>query len=106
MAMKPCDGRQRVVIEDVTPQIDWGSHPVRRVCGEEVEVSAAIFADGHSDVAARVLYRHESESGWRFAPMQALENDSWKGVFPSTDLAHGDTRCRDGSTTSQPGPAT
>ncbi len=79
--MKPCDGRQRVVIEDVTPQIDWGSHPVRRVCGEEVEVSAAIFADGHNDVAARVLYRHESESGWRFAPMQALENDSWKGVF-------------------------
>ena len=79
--MKPCDGRQRVVIEDVTPQIDWGSHPVRRVCGEEVEVSAAIFADGHNQVAARVLYRHEGESGWRFAPMQALENDSWKGVF-------------------------
>jgi len=36
MAMKLRDGRQRVVIEDVTPQIDWGSHPVRRVCGEEV----------------------------------------------------------------------
>ena len=81
MAMKLRDGRQRVVIEDVTPQIDWGSHPVRRVCGEEVEVSAAIFADGHNDVAARVLYRHESESGWRFASMQSLGEDVWKGVF-------------------------
>jgi starch synthase (maltosyl-transferring) len=79
--MKLRDGLQRVVIEDVTPQIDWGSHPVRRVCGDEVEVSAAIFADGHNDVAARVLYRHESESGWRFAPMQSLGEDVWKGVF-------------------------
>ena len=79
--MKLRDGRQRVVIEDVTPQIDCGSHPVRRVCGEEVEVSAAIFADGHNDVAARVLYRHESESGWRFASMQSLGEDVWRGVF-------------------------
>jgi len=81
MAMKLRDGRQRVVIEDVTPQIDWGSHPVRRVCGEEVEVSAAIFADGHNQVAARVLYRHEGESSWRFAPMEPLRDDVWKGVF-------------------------
>ena len=81
MAMKLRDGRQRVVIEDVTPQIDCGSHPVRRVSGEEVEVTAAIFADAHNQVAARVLYRHEGESNWRFVPMQALENDVWKGVF-------------------------
>src|SRR5580704_3219458 len=79
--MKPCDGRERVVIEDVTPQIDAGSHAIRRVPGEEVVVSAAIFADGHDVVAARLLYRHESESSWRFAPMQDLGNDAWKGAF-------------------------
>ena len=49
--MKPHDGRQRVVIEDVTPQLDAGRHPVRRVVGEEVQVNAAIFADGHDHVA-------------------------------------------------------
>jgi starch synthase (maltosyl-transferring) len=81
MAMKLRDGRQRVVIEDVTPQVDWGSHTVRRVCGEEVEVSAAIFADGDNQVAARVLYRHEGESSWRFAPMEPLRDDVWKGAF-------------------------
>jgi starch synthase (maltosyl-transferring) len=79
--MKPCDGRQRVVIEDVTPQIDAGSHAVQRVSNEEVVVNAAIFGDGRDVVAARVLYRHESESDWRFAPMQALENDVWRGAF-------------------------
>jgi starch synthase (maltosyl-transferring) len=84
--MKPCDGRQRVVIEDVTPQIDGGNRAVRRVSGEEVLVNAAIFADGHDLVAARLLYRHESDSVWRFAPMRALENDVWKGAFTADRL--------------------
>ena len=79
--MKPSDGRRRVVIEDVTPQIDAGNHPVRRVLGDEVAVNAAIFADGHDVVAARVLYRHESDSDWRFAAMELLANDVWKGAF-------------------------
>jgi starch synthase (maltosyl-transferring) len=79
--MKPCDGRQRVVIGDVTPQIDAGSHAIRRVLGEEVLVNATIFADGHDVVGTRLLYRHESESGWSFVPMQALGNDVWKGSF-------------------------
>ncbi len=79
--MKPHDGRQRVQIEDVTPQIDAGRHPVRRVSGEEVVVNAAIFADGHDQVAARVLFRHDSESSWRFVSMRALENDLWHAAF-------------------------
>ncbi len=81
IAMKPIDGRKRVVIEDVTPQIDAGGHAVRRVTGDEVVVNAAIFADGHDVVAAQVLYRHESESAWRTVPMRALENDLWTGAF-------------------------
>jgi len=79
--MKPRDGRQRVVIEDVTPQVDGGKHPVRRVSGEEVAVEAAIFADGHDHLGARVLYRHESEKGWRFVAMRPLENDLWYASF-------------------------
>jgi len=34
--MKPRDGRQRVVIEDVTPQIDAGTHPILRTSGDDV----------------------------------------------------------------------
>ena len=79
--MKPSDGRRRVVIEDVKPQIDSGAHPVCRVTGDEMRVSAAIFADGKDELAARVLYRHSSEKHWRFAPMQPEGNDLWTGAF-------------------------
>jgi len=85
--MKPRDGRQRVVIEDVTPQIDAGAHPIQRVSGEEVVVTAAVFADGHDHLAARVLYRHQSEAAWRFVPMRDLGNDQWTATFVVDKLA-------------------
>ena len=80
-AMKPAHGRNRVIIEEVTPQIDAGRYPVCRIIGDEVVVTAAIFADGHDHVAARLLYRHNSERRWRFAPMTATTNDLWTGSF-------------------------
>jgi len=80
-AMKPTDGRRRVVIEAVSPQVDAGEHPVRRICGDNLLVGAIIFADGKDEIAARVLYRHATEKRWRFAPMQAGENDLWNGSF-------------------------
>ncbi len=80
--MKFTDGRRRVVIEDVTPQIDAGSHPVRRIVGDEVQVSAAIYADGHDLLAARILYHHRTERRWRSAPLKADGNDVWRGSFP------------------------
>jgi len=67
-AMKFTHGRNRVVIEEVSPQLDGGKHPVRRVLGGEVSVTAAIFADGHDLLAARLLYRSKNERRWRFAP--------------------------------------
>ncbi len=84
--MKPSDGRRRVVIEDVAPQLDGGRYPVRRIAGDAVQVSAAIFADGHDLLAARLLYRHKSESSWRFVPMEARGNDIWSGSFPVDEL--------------------
>ena len=79
--MKPQHGRRRVVIEDVNPQIDEGRHAIHRVSGDEVLVTAAIYADGKDELAARLLYRHSSDAQWRFAPMQAKGNDLWTGVF-------------------------
>jgi starch synthase (maltosyl-transferring) len=84
--MKPRDGRQRVVIEDVTPQIDSGTHPIRRTSGDDVVVNAAIFADGHDHVAARLLYRQESEAEWRSVPMRDLGNDIWTATFIADSL--------------------
>src|SRR5580698_10120183 len=81
MAVKPQHGRRRVVIGDVNPQIDGGRYAVRRIVGDEVVVTAAIYADGKDELAARLLYRHSREIRWRFVPMQATGNDLWSGTF-------------------------
>jgi starch synthase (maltosyl-transferring) len=81
MAMNPQHGRRRVVIEEVSPQVDGGRHAIRRIACDEIVVTAAIFADGKDELAARVLYRHSSDGHWRFVPMHADGNDLWSGTF-------------------------
>jgi starch synthase (maltosyl-transferring) len=71
----------RVVIESVRPQVDGGRYPIKRVVGEEVEVHADVFTDGHDAVVAQLLYRHTSESGWREVPMDFRHNDHWVATF-------------------------
>jgi starch synthase (maltosyl-transferring) len=81
MTMKSPHGRRRVVIEDVNPQIDGGRHAIHRIAGDEILVTAAIYADGKDELGARLLYRHSSDAQWRFVPMQATGNDLWSGGF-------------------------
>jgi starch synthase (maltosyl-transferring) len=78
----PADGRRRVVIERVSPEIDCGRFPIKRVVGEAVIVEADVFADGHDQVACQLLYRREGEKEWQRSPMTALGNDRWQGAFP------------------------
>ena len=80
------EGRKRVVIEQVTPEIDGGRFPIKRVTGENVVVSAGIFADGHDTVAARVLYRAQGDPYWKEVPMRPMENDRWTGKFLVEEL--------------------
>lgn len=79
---KPADGRKRVVIEGVEPQIDAGRFAIKRIVGDLVDVEADVFADGHDHVAARLLFRFHEIPEWTAVPMQALGNDRWRGKFP------------------------
>ncbi|HKO11485.1 MAG TPA: maltotransferase domain-containing protein, partial [Acidobacteriaceae bacterium] len=83
---KPADGRKRVVIEGVDPEIDAGRFAIKRILGDNVQVEADIFADGHDHVAARLLYRYREIPTWSMAPMQSLGNDRWRGSFPVARL--------------------
>src|SRR5476649_530905 len=76
------DGRNRVIIEGVTPEIDGGRFAAKRVAGDVVTVEADIFADGHDLISAVVRYRRPGESEWREQAMKALVNDRWRGEFP------------------------
>jgi starch synthase (maltosyl-transferring) len=71
----------RVVIENITPQVDCGRFPAKRVIGESVAVEADVFTDGHDAVAATLFYRHESTPDWQAVPMSALGNDRWQARF-------------------------
>jgi starch synthase (maltosyl-transferring) len=67
------------VIENVEPAVDAGRYAAKREVGARVEVSADIFRDGHDTLAAFVLYRRETETAWREAPMRYVDNDRWAG---------------------------
>ncbi len=71
----------RVVIENITPQVDCGRFPAKRAIGESVAVEADVFTDGHDAVAATLFYRHESTPEWHAVAMSALGNDRWQARF-------------------------
>jgi starch synthase (maltosyl-transferring) len=84
--MKPVEGRRRVVIEEVQPQVDCGRYPAKRILGDAVTITAAVFGDGHDHVSGRLLYRHSSEAGWLSTPLIPLTNDLWTASFTADKL--------------------
>ena len=79
--MKPSEGRRRVVIDNLRPEVDCGRYAVKRIIGDQLEVTAAFFGDGHDHVAGRLLFKHEKERRWRSAPMTAAGNDLYTASF-------------------------
>jgi len=82
--MKSDQGRQRVVLEGVRPEIDCGSFPIKRTVGEEVVVEVDAFADGHDALTVLLRYRPETVQQWTDIPMEFLGNDRWRASFPVT----------------------
>ncbi|MEA2626199.1 MAG: hypothetical protein QOD06_2244 [Candidatus Binatota bacterium] len=72
----------RVEIEGISPELESGRFPVKRVSGDLVEVGADVFKDGHDLLAARVRYRGPGDRTWSFAPMTyEYDSDRWTGSF-------------------------
>jgi starch synthase (maltosyl-transferring) len=71
--------RRSIVVEHVTPELDCGEHAVKRVVGDDLLVTADIFADGHDLLDAVLLMRGEDESTWSESPMRLIDNDRWSG---------------------------
>jgi len=80
------DGRKRVVIENVTPQVDGGRYAIKRTVGETVIVEADAFVDGHEVLSCEILYKPEAAADWQQAPMQLVVNDRWRGSFKVAKL--------------------
>ncbi len=83
---KDLDGRKRVVIECVRPQINSGLFPIKRTIGETVTVRANVFADGHDLVRAEILYRPTQQKDWAVREMRHEGNDEWTAQFAVSSL--------------------
>ena len=80
------EGRRRVVIERVTPEVDGGRYPIKRTVGETIAVEADVFTDGHDLLGVSLLYRLDREPEWSETPMDFLANDRWHASFRVDEL--------------------
>jgi starch synthase (maltosyl-transferring) len=74
--------RTRIQVQRVWPTLDCGRYPVKRTVGDEVDVWADVFSDGHDVLRAVVRYRPPGARRWGEAAMEPIGNDRWHGTFP------------------------
>lgn len=86
--MNNINGQQRVIIENVQPEVEGGLYPAKRTVGETVEVSADIFGDGHDHIRAHLLYKKEGQEEWQTMEMNAGFNDRWTATFKATEKGY------------------
>ncbi len=84
--MQPEEGRNRVIIGGVAPEIEAGRFPVKRILGDETVVEADALADGHDALSCALLYRKDGDVEWTEVAMEPLVNDRWRASFTVTEL--------------------
>lgn len=81
--------RPRLVIEQISPTVDGGEWPVKRVVGDTLYVGAAIYKDGHELITAQVCYQHVNSSGPSHAPLGYEFNpDRWFAQVPLSEVGN------------------
>ncbi|MDR3741731.1 MAG: alpha-1,4-glucan--maltose-1-phosphate maltosyltransferase [Terracidiphilus sp.] len=86
MIARELEGRRRVQIEGITPQVDGGRFAIKRTVGEEVHVEADAFTDGHDAICVSLMARRASKLKWTEIPMTSLGNDRWAASFHVAEL--------------------
>jgi starch synthase (maltosyl-transferring) len=79
-------GKQRIIITNVVPELVCGKYPIKRVIDEKVVVSADVFGDGHDVVKAALLFRKTGTEKWEEVPMVFLGNDRWEASFTPSKM--------------------
>ena len=70
-------GKQRVIISNVSPEIDKGQFPGKAAVNEPITISADIFSDGHDEISASLYIRKVNQRKWTEFPMHFVINDHW-----------------------------
>ncbi|MBX9742433.1 MAG: alpha-1,4-glucan--maltose-1-phosphate maltosyltransferase [Chthoniobacterales bacterium] len=75
-----------VIIEDLSPAVDGGKFPIKRVPGQWVHVEATIYKEGHETLLAMLQWREAGSTRWQETAMEPLGNYRWKGSFQVTTV--------------------
>ncbi|MEV0266779.1 alpha-1,4-glucan--maltose-1-phosphate maltosyltransferase [Streptomyces sp. NPDC050617] len=69
----------RIPVLDISPLIDSGRRPAKAVVGEEFQISATVFREGHDAVGANVVLRDPAGRCGPWTPMRELApgTDRW-----------------------------
>lgn len=78
--------QQRVIIENISPQLHCGAFFVKRVIGETLTIYADIFGDGHDIIQAELLFSHEKDKGFTAQRLGFQGNDVYTGAFRVAQL--------------------
>ncbi|MDQ8207439.1 alpha-1,4-glucan--maltose-1-phosphate maltosyltransferase [Coraliomargarita sp. SDUM461003] len=79
-------GTRRVVIDHVTPSIDGGRNPFKRVIGDWIVFQANAFADSHDLLQVELRVRKVNTEHWQVLPMQALGNDEFETTYRTDSI--------------------
>jgi starch synthase (maltosyl-transferring) len=71
----------RIVIENLSPQIDCGAYFIKRIVGQTITVTADVFSDGHDIIECCVKFKHEADENWQEVRMVPRENEQWTATF-------------------------
>jgi starch synthase (maltosyl-transferring) len=77
----PTRGLAHLTIEGVTPELDCGRFPVKRIVGDVVRVGADVIKEGHDLAAAHVVVRAPGEAAWPVSMQYDTDEDRWSGEF-------------------------
>ena len=72
----------RVAIEAVSPAVDDGTFPVKRLVGELVTVEADILCDGHDKLGVVLQWRGPGNTMAQEMRMRPVGNDRYRAEFP------------------------
>ncbi len=76
--------QERVIVENVYPQLNGGDFFIKRVQDESITVYADILPDGHDVIQAEILFQHETEKKPQAIRMQHQGNDVYYETFKVT----------------------
>ena len=78
----------RVIISNVNPEIEGGRFPVKRIIGDDLTVTANIFAEDYCVIACILKYRKIDSFQWHEVNMSPLNHDYWVGKFVPDNIGY------------------